>query len=269
MADRRALASLLTLAACVFAFHGEAAVDGDHDLAGVRTVVVDLPSTPLAINGCDAAAMSSCPARLRYAGRVLATGGTAADARAHARDVALVFEREGPLAALRAEIPLAVRGLVDVEIDAIELPSDRDLEVTTTRGDVAVTGMTGYVAVDVGIGDVTVEGGDAGVAVSVDDGEVELRVRGHVEVDSDRGPVTVHALAGARDVDVTATEGDVVLRLASGADTAFDITASGRIRITTDAVVALAERRYDRSVGTATTHVRVVAGGDVTIEQRP
>ncbi len=268
MHARRELAvAALGLVACVLGFRGEATIFGDHDLVGVRTVEIDIPSTPLTINGCNAESATSCPERLRYTGRILATGGTARDARAHARQVALVFEREGPLAALRAETPLSIRGLIDVELDAVELPSDRDLSVTTTIGDVAVTGVAGYVAVDVGIGDVSVDGGDAGIAVIVDDGEVMLRARGHASVDSTRGDVTVHELAGIRDVEVLADDGEVGLRLTSAADTAFDIAAGGPIRITTDTVVVLTQRRYARAVGAASTRVRVKAGGQVTIEQ--
>lgn len=265
---RRMFAALLVTSACVFGWRGEAAIDGAHDLRGVQTVHVDLPSTPLSVVACDPEVLQGCPEQLRWRGRVLSTGGSESDAKKHAEDVELVFERMGALALLRADVPLVVRGLVEIEIEAIELPSDRDLELVTDRGDVEVLGSRGALSVRTEIGDVTIDGGDRGVAVLVDDGDVEVESRGDVEVHVDRGGVTITQVGDPRRVVVETGRGDVRVELASAADVELDVRADGRIRVSTDAIVALAEDRLQRRTGSGAILVSIDAGGAVDVLQR-
>lgn len=256
-----------TLGACVFGWRGEAEIVGDHDLAGIETVRIDLPSTPMSIDGCEPLAPGACPERLRYVLRVLATGGSEADARAHATKPALVFETDAGLARLQADIPLAVRGLVDLELDAMELPADRDLEVHTGLGDVDIHGMRGAVTVVVERGEVVIDGGDAGIAVRLGAGDIDVRTSGEVDLDTRAGDVSVVQDGGARRVFVDA-EGDVEIELASSDDLELDLVAGGSISVQTTSVVALADHELARTVGAGTIRVEIRAQGDVVLTER-
>lgn len=260
--------ALLVAGACVFAWRGEAELVGDHDLAGVVAVRIDLPSTPMSIETCEPAAPGACPERLRYAGRVLATGGSEGDAKAHAQKPALVFERDDGLGRLMVDVPLAVRGLVDFELAAVELPADRDLELHTDRGDIDVFGLRGALTIDVGRGDVEVDGGDAGVAIAVEVGDIDVRTGGDADLQTESGRVTLVQDAGPRRVFVDA-DGDVEIELAGSADLELDLEANDGISIRTASVVALADRTLRRRVGAATILVEVRAGGAISITERP
>ena len=265
---RRICTALLVTSACVFGWRGEAAIDGAHDLRGVHTMHIELPSTPLSVVTCDPEVLQGCPEQLRWRGRVLSTGGSESDAKKHAEQVALVFERRDELALLRADVPLVVRGLVELELEAIELPSDRDLELVTDRGDVEVLGSRAAISVRTEVGDVTIDGGDAGVAVLVDDGDVEIESRGDVEVHVDRGAVTIAQVGDPRRVEVVTGNGGVRIELASAADIDLDVEAQGQIQVSTDAIVALAENRLQRRTGSGAIAIYVDAGGPVDIVQR-
>jgi hypothetical protein len=257
------------LGACVLGWRGEAAIEGVHDLAGITTVRIDLPSTPLSVVACDLDALTACPEQLRYRGRFLSTGGSANDAEDHAQQAALIFERNDGLGSLTAELPLAVRGLVELELDAIELPSDRDLELVTDRGDIDVFGVRGAITVEVrDVGDVHIDGGDAGVAARVDDGLVEVRSAGDVELVAGEGAVRMVQTGAARRVHIEAGHGMVTLELASSSDVDLDVHADGEIRVSTDGIVALTHDRLRRRVGTGAVEVSIRAGGRVEITQR-
>jgi len=258
-----------TLVGCVFGWRGEAEIVGDHDLAGIESVRIDLPSTPMSIDGCEPLATGACPERLRYVVRVLATGGSEADARAHATKPALVYETDAGLARLQADIPLAVRGLVDLELDAMELPADRDLELHTGLGDIDVHGVRGAITVIVDRGDVAIDGGDAGVAVRLGAGDIDVRTAGEVDLDTRSGNVIVVQDGGARRVFVDA-EGDVEVELASSDDLELDLVAGGggSISVQTTSVVALADHELARTVGAGTIRVEIRAQGEIVLTER-
>jgi hypothetical protein len=266
---RRAATFLLFASACVLGFRGEATLDVRHDLAGIATVRIELPSTPLEIVGCDSGAPAACPEALLLAGRVHSTGGTANEAREHAETPELVLDTMDRLLWLAVDIPLSVRGLVEIEIERIELPGDRDLDLRTDFGDVRVVGTRGAIAIDVGTGDVVVEDGDGGLAVRLERGDLDAQVRGHVDVTVETGDVAIVQTGDARDVHATTGEGDVTLELADDADLELDVRAGGMIRVTTDTVVAIADGELLREVGEGSTRVVVRAGGNVTITRRP
>lgn len=265
---RRIAASCVLLAACVLGFRGEASIEGDHALDGVHTVHIELPSTPLSVVTCDPEALTGCPERLRYEGRVLATGGSGKDAERHAGRLALQFERSEGLGLLRADVPVDVRGLVDLELERIELPSDRDLELETDRGDVDIVGPRGAIAIRLGTGDVVVHGGDGGVAADVSLGNIEVTTEGDVDLRSDRGEVTVMQTGGPRHVVITTGRGAVHVELASSADLTLEIDADGTIDVTTDTVVARTRDRLRRRTGNGTLQISIDAGGPVEITQR-
>ncbi|MBX7084502.1 MAG: hypothetical protein K1X88_35170 [Nannocystaceae bacterium] len=252
--------------ACVLGFRGEAELTASHDLAGVRSVRIDLPSTPMTITACDPDAPGTCPEALRYDGRVLATGGSDRDARRHALAPALVFERDGGLGWLQAEIPLAVRGLVDLELAAIELPSDRDLEVRTDLGDIDIASVRGYVSVEVDRGDVEIDGGDAGVAVALGVGDIVVHTAGDADLRTEHGRIALTQRVAGRDAIVHAG-GAVALEQPALFDVEYDIATSGTIRITTAAVVAIADGHLRRRVGNGAVRVEIRAEGDVAITE--
>jgi hypothetical protein len=257
----------LALVGCVFGWRGEAELVGDHDLAGIRTIRIDLPSTPMTIDACEPLAPGACPERLRYVMRVLATGGSEADARAHATKPALVFETDGALGRLQADIPLAVRGLVDLELDAMELPADRDLDLHMGLGDIDVHGVRGAITIDVDRGHVVVDGGDAGIAVRLGVGDIEVHTAGEVDLDTRSGNVDIVQDGGARRVFVDA-DGDVSVELASSDDLELDLVAGGSISVTTTSVVALADHELVRTVGAGTIRVEIRAQGDIVLTER-
>lgn len=256
-------AALAVSVACVFAFRGEAEITGDHDLAGVATVRVDLPSTPLQVSGCDPLRAAGCPDALRYSGRFLSTGGSAADARDNARASTLVFERDGALARLQADIPLAVRGLVELELSAMELPADRDVDLHTDLGDIEVRAIAGAVTVDVGIGDIVISGGDGGTAVHTGGGDIDIQGGGHVDASTDTGRVTITQQA-PRDIVVNAG-GDVEIVLFASGDVDFDLVGDRGVSVRTGSVTALADRSFRRRVGSGAIVVEVRAAGEITI----
>ncbi|MBC8071804.1 MAG: hypothetical protein IAG13_25990 [Deltaproteobacteria bacterium] len=265
---RQSAIGLLGLAACVLGWRGEASIAGVHDLDGIVSVRIDLPSTPLSVVACDPEALTGCPAQLRYAGRFLSTGGSARDAENHAQQAALRFDRDAGLGSLHAELPLAVRGLVELEIEEIELPSDRDIELVTDRGDVEVFGARRSVAVRTETGDVTIDGGDAGVAVDVDDGDVYVRSPGDVDLFGEQGAISMVQTGAPRRVHIRTGHGGVRLELAASTDLDLDVRADGEIRVTTAALVVRTEDRLRRTTGAGSIEVTIDAGGSVEIVER-
>jgi hypothetical protein len=265
---RRLCIAMIGVAACVLGWRGEAELSGAHDIAGVKTVHVELPSTPLAVVACVPEALPGCPEQLRWRGRVLSTGGSASDAKRHAEQVDLVFEQMGALALLRADIPLVVRGLVEIEIERIEVPDDRDLELVTDRGDLDVLGTVGSITAETGVGNVSIEGGDAGVAVLVGEGDVDVSSAGDVDVHVDEGAVSLVQVGAPRNVAITTGEGSVRVELAGSADLDLDVRADGEIRVTTDTIVALTKHELRRRTGSGEVVISIRAGGRVDIVQR-
>jgi hypothetical protein len=258
--------ALVALVGCVFAFRGEAELAGEHDLAGIATVRVDLPSTPMQVTGCDPTRVDGCPEQLRYTGRVLSTGGNAKDARDNARAMTLVFERDGALGRLQADVPLAVRGLVELELAAMELPADRDVDLHTDLGDVEVRAVTGAVTVEIGIGDIVVSGADGGIAVHTDEGDIDIAGAGHVDASTGTGRVTIEQQA-PRDVVVHAG-GDVEVVLFASGDVDLDLVGERGVSVRTASVTALADRSLRRTVGTGVITVEIRAAGRIRIVDR-
>ncbi len=264
---RAILGAGLLLVGCVVGFRGEAVFEGDHDLSTVDAVRLALPSTPVLVAACRADMPSLCPQRLSYGGRWRSVGGTEDDAAAHARAPLLVFEQVGDFAELRAEIPLEVRGLVDLQMDEIVLPDDRDLEIRTGTGDVEVFGMRGAVVVDVDVGEVEVSGAEEGVAVRVDLGSIRVVTGGHVDLRTGSGDVEVIHTAGARDTFVRSGAGDVHLELGDDLDVDLHIRAPGTIRVRTPAITTITTGHFDRRTGTGMVRIELVTeAGDVLVE---
>jgi hypothetical protein len=172
---RSVIVSAALLAGCVFGFRSEAEVEATYPLEDVLAVRVALPATPMAVIG-DPEAVG-----LELRGEWRATGGNAEVAKANARTPRLVWEQSGSFAELRASVPLAVDGQVDLEIEELRLPPDRDLELRTELGDVSILGVESNLGVDVGTGDVDIVGGAGGIAVRTDLGDVVIETTGNTD----------------------------------------------------------------------------------------
>lgn len=257
--------SVVLLAGCSLAARAEGAFEAAPDLAGVDALSVDLPSTPIAVRGCDRAVEESCPETLLVEGRWHATGGTPGQARRNATRPSLDFEAFAGLMRMSASIPLEVEGLVDLELDTVGLPSDLDLEVRTSLGDVDVRAMTGSVLVDVDVGDVEVDGEMLSTGIRVGEGQVSVEGPGAVDVRVERGGVRVEHTAGAAETTIVASNGDVELVLGGDADVDVRIESPGRIRVQTDAFSAATTGLYRARSGTGATRIEVRAGGDVAV----
>lgn len=257
---RTPLAGLaLSLAACVFAYRGEADVTATYPLAGVDAVRIDLGPTPLLVTGDPMAP------GLELSGTWMSVGGNAKTARENATTPDLVWSRDGRFAELRAYVPLALRGQVDFEADEIRVPPDRDLELVTGLGDVQILGVRGNLSVDVGVGRVDIEGGENGVAVSTGDGDLEIVSAGNIDARTGAGDATVvQDGMGGNDVIVEA-HGDI--HVALRADANLDLRLRGReIRVQTRTVSTVRGGSFDRTVGSGNVKIWLDAGpGDVRV----
>lgn len=241
------------LAGCVFGFRGEAPVEATFPLDDIIAVRVDLPATPISVVGDPEAA------GLELRGEWRATGGDAEIAKANARTPRLVWARSGSFAELTASVPLAVDGQVDLEVEELRLPPDRDLELRTDLGDVSIVAIESNLGVDVGAGDVDILGGAGGIAVRTGLGDVVIETTGNTDVLAPRGTAVVtQAGPGGNDIVVRAG-GDVQVWLASDAD--LDLDLLGReIRVQTGTVSTIDAGHFARKVGGGFVKVWIDAG---------
>lgn len=263
---RRGLWAIAALAVgCTLGVRAQGAFETEQPLGEAQVLIVDLPSTPINVAGCDGVVVESCPASVMLRGRWHAIGSTRAEARRIASRPAVVFEPFEALLRLSAVIPLDVEGLVDLEVDTIGVPRELDLELRTSNGDVSVQDMASSVSIDVDEGDVRVEGPVRGLAVHVGQGAVFAKVAGAVEVEADRGGVYVEQTSGAADLRIDAPRGDVEVSLSTDADVDIEIRTPGRIQVQTDNFTAHTSGRWDGRSGAGSFRVEIVCGGDVQI----
>lgn len=272
IASRRSWILGLLASACVLGYRGEADFSASHDLGGIDEIRIELPDTPLSVSGC-AAGTEGCPEVLAYEGRWVALGGTKSDAEDNAVAPRLRFTQADGFAALQADVPLSREGLVDLEMDEVRLPDDRDLDLRTGVGDVEVVGIVASVLVDVDVGDVRVIGADAGLGVHTGRGRIEVETPGHAELESDLGSIEVTqtaapgtGTANARDLTVRAGGGDVVVHLASDGDITLVVRADGTIRVSTPAIATVTSRALERRTGNGAIRIEIDAADDVLID---
>lgn len=251
---------------CVISARGQSEFEGQHELDGVQTVQLELPSTPMTVQACTPQA-PDCPARLDYTGRWSSLGGTRRQAEDHARAPLLTFEVREGVGELRAEIPFDVRGLVDLELDTLTIPADRHLSVTTDLGDVEVLDVTASVTVTLEVGNIHVRGADDGLAVFTGYGYVVAETPGVAHIETLEGSVEVVQTGGARELTVVAERGDVRVSLADDADLDLEIHAQ-RIRVQTPSIRALTRASFSRRTGTGQFEVILKAPrGSVDLQQ--
>ncbi len=262
------LLSCVLVVGCSVGVRAQGSFETEVALPGVRAVTLNLPATPLAVQGCDRAVPESCPDALQVRGRWHAVGGTRAQARDNARAPSLEFERYEDLLSVRASVPLSVQGLVDLEVDGLRLPADLDLELRTGLGDVSALGMSGSLLIDTEVGDVEIRGAMRSTGVHVGEGQVLVVGPGAVDVDVEAGGVHIEQTAGAADATVYAPGGDVALWLGGDANVDLEIHAPGRIAVQTDALSASTSGSYRVRTGTGAAEVSIIAGGDVWVRLR-
>lgn len=263
------MVAVALLGACTLGVRARGAFVLEHPLEGASAVIIDLPSTPVAVRGCDGAVPESCPDALQVAGWWHAVGGTSAQARRTAERPALSFTAHEGLVRVDADIPLEVEGLVDLELDEVTMPDEIDLEVRSGLGDVQLRALAGSVLVDAEVGDVDVRGPMRSTGIRVGEGQVVFEGAGPLDVRVQHGGVRAEQTAGAAQARIVAPAGDVELMLGDDADVDLTIESAGRIRVQTDAFSAATTGLYRARSGTGATRVEIEAGGDVAVRLRP
>ncbi len=264
---KRWIAAVL-LVGCTLGVRAQGAFETEHALEGAHAVVIDLPSTPVSVRGCDGTVPESCPDAVQVSGRWHAVGGSSREARRNASRPALDFEAYEGLVRMSADVPLSVEGLVDLQLDPVVLPAAVDLEVRTGLGDVELRAMAGSIVVDVDTGDVDIEGQMRSTGVHVGEGQVRIVGAGPIDVDADEGGVWVEHTAGAAETHIAAPAGDVELLLGDDANVDLRIHTPGRIRVQTDAFSAATTGLYRARSGDGEMRIEIEAGGDVAVRLR-
>ncbi len=234
---------------------------------------IDLPDTPLTVVACAADDPETCPESLRYDGAWLSVAGTRQDARDAAATPTLVLERDqsqgSAFAVLRAKVPLAVDGTLDLELGTVSLPDDRHLDLRTGLGDVDVRGTVASVVVDVRVGDVLVRGADGGLAVRTGLGDLDIETPGHAELHTDEGNVTLVQTGNARDLRAHTELGHMKITLSSDADVDLDIRTRGRIVVRTPSITVVGSSRFSRRNGDGSVRIELSSPrGDIEVVQR-
>ncbi len=257
---------LVTLGGCVLGFRGEAEFAAEHALEQTTELRIDVPDTPLSIVACAADVPDTCPQTLRYDGSWLSVGGSRKDARQVASTPVLQFTRDEGFAVLRAQVPLSVEGLVDLEMGELRLPDDRHLDLRTGVGDVSVVGTEASVVVDVDVGDVDIRGADGGLGVRTGLGSIAVVTSGHAELRTEDGRVQVEQDGLPRDLVVVTGRGDVVVTLAADDDIDLQIRTRGRITVRTPSITTVTSGTLSRRNGNGSVRVELSSPrGDIEV----
>ena len=251
---------IVGLGACVIGYRGKAAISGEHDLVGIEEVRIELPDTPVDLVACTPVEDDPdiCPETLSYRAVWSSVAGTSKDAEDNAAKPTIQVAREDGFALITAVVPISVAGLVDLEMETIELPGDRDLQIVGGVGDVAIDGPAATVTVSIDVGDVDVIGGDEGLAVNTEQGSIEVLTAGHADLRTGRGTVVVEQTVGSRDLLVHTGDGNIDVTLAGDADVDLVVRSTGSIRVDTPQITTITERSFERQVGTGTVTIELV-----------
>lgn len=243
-----------TASGCIVGSRGVVEIAAEYSVQNVNAVRIDLPDTPLSVRGDPTAA------HLNLRARWFSVGGTIDVAEKNATAPSFDYQIDGGFALLQAVVPVDVREVVDLEVDSITLPVDRDIELHTGLGDVVVTHMEGNVSVDIDAGTVFIVGGAGGVGARTGVGDVEIHSPGNVDVSTGVGDVLVEQSGpGGNSVHVLANEGDVEVTLSSDANLHVKVDALGDIRIQTGTISTVTSGSFEREVGNGTVEVWITA----------
>ncbi len=242
----------LLVGACVFGFRGLAPFVGEASLEQIDTVQIHLPPTELTLRG------SANTTTLAWEGRFVALGATRDDALEQARELELVWETEQRVGRLRAELPLELRDLGELEL--IELDSSAYIaHEIRGAGEVQVSGIDAFLSIELEGGNVVVLGGLEQIVVDTGQGNVELRTGAAVDVHSGQGDVLVD-LESPRDA-VIDTRGAVEIGLSEVGNLEIDIAGAGVISVDLEGVAHLGSGDFFRTLGAGTRALRVRSGG--------
>ncbi|MFO7561592.1 MAG: hypothetical protein R6X02_03015 [Enhygromyxa sp.] len=242
----------LGVAACVFGFRGEVELVGEASLAGLETVQLHLPATELSIRGEPARST------IRWAGSFITLGGSSEDALRGARSADLVWDSWASIGRLWADLPVEIRDLTS--LDDLEVESSAALaHEIIGAGKVSITGIDGFVSVDLEGGDVTITGGLEQLRVRTERGSVDLHTAAAVDLYSGIG--SVHVASEANGEILIDASGSVLVELAQFGNLDLDIADAGQILVLLDDVAHVGAGSYRRAIGPATRELRIRAGG--------
>jgi len=265
----------LAVCACVAGYRGLVEFYGDENVGAVSTVRIELPDTPVPVVACatSGVTLEHCASYLEYEGFWRSIAGTAKDAEANVLDPGLEFEIENDVGMLQARIPVELEDLVDLELTEVRLPYDRDLEILTGLGDVAVAGLEGALMVDVEVGNINVDCGvtqeqcgAGGVAAETGHGKIKVYTRGNADLRSGNGSIELYQYGQSeRDVYIHTGSGDVLVELAADANLDLHVHG-GTISVQTTQIDTYCHGSFHREVGNGTHLVEIFADwGDVEI----
>ncbi|MFV8756509.1 hypothetical protein ACNOYE_38680 [Nannocystaceae bacterium ST9] len=247
------LALLAALATgCVFGYRGAVPFAGEATLAGIDTVIIDLPPTELQLTGvADAIDVT-------WQGRFVALGASRKDALAQAERLDPSWESWERIGRLYADLPADLESISQLEQIRIESAATLAHEIHG-EGSLFVSGIDAFLSIDMVSGSVEVYGGLDEIRVELGTGSVVLRTAARVEVESGGGPVELE-LDDPRATRVDC-EGSVDIALAITDDLAIDIAEAGEIVVDLDEVAHLGKGSFQRNLGDASRPLRVRAGG--------
>jgi hypothetical protein len=255
-AHRRIARRLLLLAAlasgCVFGYRGAVPFAGEATLAGIDTVVIDLPATELQLIGVPTAL------DVRWQGRFIALGATPKDALRSAERLELEWESWERIGRLYTDLPPDVEDISELEQVRIESATTLAHEIIG-EGSVFVTGIDAFLSIELVSGRVEVLGGLDEIRVGLGEGAVVLRTAAAVVVDVDEGTVELE-LDDPRST-VVHNEGQVDIAIGISDDLAIDIADAGQIIVDIDAAAHIGKGSYQRTLGDGSRTMRVRAGG--------
>ena len=253
----------ILIGGCVVSVTGDERFSEAFDLDEAQAVRIAVPATPLMVEGCDP---TQCR-ELEVQGRWIAVGVTADQAEELAQQGDWDFDIDDGFARLVAVKPLEVEDLLDLEVEGIELPWDRDLELRTSVGDVSVEDVRAAMNVRVQVGDVDVEGGDDGVFIRSGRGRIRVETGGSADLATDAGSIELYQTGGrARDVYAVSRVGNVLVELGADEDLDLVVFAQGRIEVDTKSIRTITGGQFSRRIGEGSNRVEIHAGhGDVRI----
>lgn len=268
------------LAGCAFGFRAMVEFDGSAGLDGVGTVILDLPDTDVTVNPTGTEAVT-------WRGRWTSFGGSEKEAEKAAESPRLVFDTDtgnyagNRVVRLTEDIPLVLDGLVELELESVELPRTVALEIRVPRGDVSVRRSGAIGVSDIAPAIIEVDEGDVSVTVAADVtvrsgvGAVDVEAGGSVRILNRRGAVYLRhggivAEGGSTptpEIEIVSRRGDVDVHLADDDYAGMRFDLEGReIRVDTPMATTVASGAWSSVVGDGSLRVTVRArGGDVLI----
>jgi len=236
----------------VFGYRGAVPIVGEASLAELDTVVLELPATELELVGSPGAS------DLTWQGRFVTLGASPKDALASAEQLELRWETYARVGRLFAVLPTELADISELEQLRVESASELAHEIIGA-GAVVVSGIDGFLSVELSSGSVQVEGGLDEIRVDTGSGWVALHSAARVDVRSGAGAIDLE-LDDPRSTFVT-TAGPVDIAVASGDDLAIDIADAGVIVVELDGVAHVGRGSFRRTLGSGSRPLQVRAGG--------